>query len=68
MTNVTACLPNYNTSKYIKPCLKYFLKSKFINEIIISDDASEYSDLQNLEEIVRELRKKTDKKIILLKK
>ena len=67
MNNVTACLPNYNTSMYIKPCIKYFLKSKFINEIIISDDASEHSDIQKLEEIVKELRKKTDKKIILLK-
>ena len=67
MNNVTVAIPNYNTSMYIESCIKYFLKSKFINEIIICDDRSEYSDVKELENLVYKLREKTDKEIVLLK-
>ena len=67
MNNVTVAIPSYNTSTYIKECLRRFLKSSYINEIIISDDASESSDIEKLASIVDEMREETNKKIILLK-
>ena len=67
MNNVTVVIPSYNTSTYIKDCLKIFLKSTCINEIIIGDDFSRVSELEKLEEIVFELKKETKKEIILIK-
>ena len=54
MNKVSVGIPSYNSSSYIRHCIENFLSSKYINEIIISDDFSRLSELNELEKIVSE--------------
>jgi len=49
---ITVGIPTYNSSIYLKQCLDSIRGPKVINEILISDDGSNESELLKIKEIV----------------
>ena len=47
---VSVAIPTFNSSKYILQCVKPILSSKFIDEIIISDDFSSLTEFEILKD------------------
>ena len=62
---VSVAIPTFNSSKYILQCVKPILSSKFIDEIIISDDFSSLTEFEILKRHIEEIKYSTDKKIEL---
>ncbi len=60
-------IPTYNSSRYLKACIKSVINLKKVNQIIISDDCSKESELNNIEKIIQEFKNKTSKDIVFLK-
>ncbi len=55
MSMLTIAIPTYNSSIYLKECIKGFIKSEFVNEIIIGDDSSNSSELLEIKRIIDEV-------------
>ena len=64
---VGVAIPTFNSSKYILQCVKPILSSKFIDEIIISDDFSSLTEFEILKRHIEEIKYSTDKKIELFR-
>lgn len=45
-------IPTYNSSKYLKECIRGFKNSKLIDEIIVGDDCSHPLELQKIKQII----------------
>ena len=52
MNKFSVAIPTYNSSDYIEDCLKGFINSKFVNEIIICDDYSNQEEVVKLKNVV----------------
>ena len=52
MNKFSVAIPTYNSSDYIEDCLKGFINSKFVNEIIICDDYSNQEEVVKLKKVV----------------
>lgn len=63
----TVGIPTYNSSIYLKDCLSSIVESKFIDEIIISDDCSVDEEIHKIESIVEKFRSNSTKNIKLFK-
>ena len=48
MYKFSVAIPTYNSSDYLRECIYGFRKSKYIDEIVISDDGSDIAKLQLL--------------------
>ena len=64
---VSVAIPTFNSSKYILQCVKPILSSKFIDQIIISDDFSSYTEFEILKRNIEKIKYSTDKKIELFR-
>lgn len=62
---VSVAIPTYNSSQYIRECIKPLLSSKFIDQIIISDDFSKEEEYFKLTNTINKIKKNTSKEIIL---
>ena len=62
---VSVAIPTYNSSQYIQECIKPLLSSKFIDQIIISDDYSTEEEYYKLTNTINKIKKNTSKEIIL---
>ena len=62
---VSVAIPTYNSSQYIWKCIKPLLSSKFIDQIIISDDCSNDEEYLKLTNIINKIKKNTPMEIIL---
>ena len=51
---ISAVVTTFNSSEYLADCLKSLKKSKFIDEIVISDDGSSLNEISNLKKIINE--------------
>ena len=49
---ISVGIPTFNSSKYLKECLDSIRGSKLINEILVSDDSSNESELFKIKEII----------------
>ena len=56
MSKLSIVIPTYNSSIYLKECIKGFVKSEFVNEIIVGDDFSSNSELEEIERIINDLQ------------
>lgn len=56
-TKISIGIPTYNSSKYLKECIKSIVNLKNVDEIIISDDGSSASEVDKIEEIINEYKK-----------
>lgn len=63
----TVGIPTYNSSIYLTDCLNSVIESKFIDEIIISDDCSVDEEIHKIESIVKKFRSNSKKNIKFLK-
>ena len=50
--NISIAIPTYNSSAYLNLLIKQLGKSSVINEIVISDDGSESSEIKNIKIII----------------
>lgn len=57
MTKISLAIPTYFSSRYLKVLLKSIKNSKYINEVIISDDSADKNELKKIEKIVRNFQK-----------
>ena len=64
---ITVGIPTYNSSIYLPDCLQSVLESKSVNEVIISDDGSSKSELQEIEKVIEFFKSKYKKNIFLFK-
>ena len=49
---ISVAIPTYNSSKYLKDCLKRFIGLNIVNEIIIQDDCSSEKEIKNIKDIL----------------
>lgn len=64
---ISVGIPTYNSSKYLKTCLKSVVNKKKVNEIIISDDGSTHEEILAIENIVSKFGHIKNKEIKLFK-
>lgn len=64
---VSVAIPTFNSSRYFLQCIKPFLTSKYIDQIIISDDFSSNTEFALLKRRVEKINLITDKKIELFR-
>ena len=51
MKNISIAIPTYNSAIYLEKLLNKITKFEIVNEILISDDGSESSDLEKIEHL-----------------
>ena len=57
MKNVSLAVPTYFSSKYLNVLLKSIKNSKYIDEVIISDDSADKNEIKKIEKIVTNFQK-----------
>jgi len=57
MYKFSVAIPTYNSSDYLRECIYGFRKSKYIDEIIISDDGSDINELKKIKRIIQKANK-----------
>lgn len=58
MKKYTVAIPTYNSSDYLRECIYGFKNSKYLDEIIVSDDCSKLEELEAIRKIIKQANKK----------
>ena len=66
MKKYTVAIPTYNSSDYLRECIYGFKNSKYLDEIIVSDDCSKSEELESIRKIVKQANQKFNFEIKLL--
>ena len=66
MKKYTVAIPTYNSSDYLRECIYGFKNSKYLDEIIVSDDCSKLEELESIRKIVKQANQKLNFEIKLL--
>ncbi len=64
---LTVGIPTFNSSKYLINCIKSVINLETVNEVIISDDCSNPTELKNIEQIISQFNKKKSIEINFIK-
>lgn len=67
MKKISIAIPTFNSSKYLRQCIRGFTSSRNIGEIVIHDDGSEDRDYYMINQIVEKESKINDVPIHLFK-
>lgn len=63
---LTVAIPTYNSSKYLSKCIKSVVNLNCVDEILISDDGSCISEVEKINIIAKNFKKKSNKNIKVL--
>lgn len=64
--NFTIAIPTFNSSEYLEECILGFKKSKYLNEILVSDDCSNDEEKIKLKNTIKKLNKYFEFDIVLI--